>query len=338
MCKNILITGGAGFIGSNLVHYINEHRPGWNVIVYDKLTYAGNPKNLKGTKSELVVGDVCDKELLYNTCKKYNIDTICHLAAESHNDNSLNDPSPFIDTNIKGTYNVLEVCRDLNLRLHSVSTDEVFGDLALDDPNKFTESTPYNPSSPYSASKASADHLVRAWGRSFGIKYTISNCSNNMGKFQMIEKLIPRQITTGIMNNMPDNEYKFTMKLYGDGLNVRDWIHVDDHNSAIVAILEKGKIGETYLIGANGEKNNKEVIELIAKKFNCQVEYVRDRAGHDRRYAIDASKLRSELGWEPKHTNFEESLDEIIDWYKTHIDYWIDDKLAIEENYAKHGQ
>lgn len=329
--KNILVTGGAGFIGSNFCHYIHEHRPELNLVIYDKLTYAGNIENLQGLDYDFYHEDICDIETLREVVKQHNVDTIVHFAAESHNDNSLNGPLPFITTNIIGTYNLLEVTREFNLRLHHVSTDEVYGDLDLDDPSKFTEETNYNPSSPYSASKASADMLVRAWVRSFDINVTISNCSNNWGPRQHIEKLLPRQITNALTGR--------PFKLYGDGLNVRDWIHVDDHNSALLTILEKGKLGETYLIGANGEKTNKEMIELIQEFFpDTPVEYVKDRAGHDRRYAIDYAKLKNELGWEPVKTDFRKNMAELIQWYKDNTNIWLKEKEAIENNYKSKGQ
>ena len=265
-------------------------------------------------------------------------DIIVHFAAESHNDNSLRNPWPFVKTNIVGTYTILEAVRKYDKRLHHISTDEVFGDLALDDPNRFTESTPYNPSSPYSSTKASSDMLVRAWMRSFGIKATISNCSNNYGPYQHIEKFIPRQITNILSDIKP--------KLYGTGEQVRDWIHVDDHNAAVHAILEKGKMGETYIIGAdNDHVNNKMVIEQICElmgKGKDWYEHVNDRPGHDQRYAMDSSKLRHELGWQPRYTDnqtgMHDGLLQTIDWYRTHEDWWRTQKEAVEAAYAKQGQ
>jgi dTDP-glucose 4,6-dehydratase len=238
-----------------------------------------------------------------------------------------------VQSNIIGTYSVLEAVRKHNKRLHHISTDEVFGDLELDDPNKFNENTPYNPSSPYSSTKAGSDHLVRAWIRSFGVKATISNCSNNYGPRQHVEKFIPRQITNIISGIKP--------KLYGTGEQVRDWIHVDDHNSAVVLILEAGKIGETYLIGANGEKNNKDVIEMILAemgKEKTDYEHVKDRPGHDMRYAIDSSKLQKELGWKPQYENFKEGLEQTIEWYKNNKDWWQPQKDETEAKYNKAGQ
>lgn len=343
MFKNIIVTGGAGFIGSNFVHYVVNNHPEVHVTVLDKLTYAGNKENLAGLPEdhvELVVGDICDKELVDKLVQ--NADAVVHYAAESHNDNSLRNPDPFIQTNIVGTSVLIEACTKYDVRFHHVSTDEVYGDLPLREDlpghgegpgEKFTPESPYKPSSPYSSSKASSDLLVRAWVRSFGLKATISNCSNNYGPYQHIEKFIPRQITNILSGIRP--------KLYGTGKNVRDWIHTNDHSSAVWKILNEGKIGETYLIGADGEKNNKEVLELILKLMGQPADaydQVKDRPGHDLRYAIDASKLRNELGWEPQYTNFEEGLKATIDWYTNHREWWQDQKDAVEAKYAKNGQ
>ena len=332
--KNIIVTGGCGFIGSNFVHYVVNNHPEVHVTVLDKLTYAGNKENIAGLPSdrvELVVGDICDKELLDKLVSGH--DAIVHYAAESHNDNSIANPEPFLRTNVEGTYCLLEACRKYNIRYHHVSTDEVYGDLALDDPARFTEETPYNPSSPYSSTKAASDLLVRAWTRTYGLKTTISNCSNNYGPYQHIEKFIPRQITNIICGIKP--------KLYGDGLNVRDWIHTEDHSSAVWTILTKGRLGETYLIGADGEKNNIDVLHAILKamrKDENDFDWVKDRLGHDRRYAIDSTKLRTELGWQPQHTNFEEGLAQTIQWYKDNEAWWRPAKEATEAKYAKQGQ
>jgi len=338
--KNIIVTGGAGFIGSNFVHYVYNNFPNVHIIILDKLTYAGNQNNVKsilGDRVELVVGDIMDKELVDKLASK--ADAIVHYAAESHNDNSLNDPSPFIYTNFVGTYTLLEAARKYDLRFHHVSTDEVYGDLPLREDlpgrgelpgEKFTEDTKYNPSSPYSSTKAASDLIVRAWIKSFGIKATISNCSNNYGPYQHIEKFIPRQITNILSGIKP--------KLYGNGKNVRDWIHTNDHSSAVWTILNDGKIGETYLIGANGEKNNKEVLELILKEMhmpNDFYDHVTDRAGHDLRYAIDSTKLYKELNWKPKYTNFEEGLRQTIQWYIDNQEWWEHEKDEVEANYAK---
>lgn len=337
LMKKILVTGGAGFIGANFVHYTLAHHPDQQVTVIDKLTYAGNPANLENVldKINFVTGDICDRELMDKLVGEHDI--VVHFAAESHNDNSLRDPWPFINTNLVGTATILEAVRKHDKRLHHISTDEVFGDLELDDPNRFTETTPYNPSSPYSATKAGSDHLVRAWMRSFGIKATISNCANNYGPYQHIEKFIPRQITNILSGIKP--------KLYGAGLNVRDWIHVDDHNSAVQLILEKGKLGETYIIGAdNDHTNNKMVIGMILELMGKPADWydhVNDRPGHDMRYAMDSSYLRRELGWQPQYTDtngMKEGLQQTIDWYRQNEAWWKPQKEAVEAAYAKQGQ
>lgn len=335
--KKMLVTGGAGFIGSNFVHYTVKNRPEYEVTVVDKLTYAGNPDNVAPVldKIEFVTGDICDPELMDGLIAK--TDIVVHFAAESHNDNSLKDPWPFINTNIIGTYQILQAVRKHNKRLHHISTDEVFGDLELDDPNRFTETTPYNPSSPYSASKASSDHLVRAWARSFGVKATISNCSNNYGPYQHVEKLIPRQITNILGGEKP--------RLYGEGKNVRDWIHVDDHNNAVHCIIEKGKIGETYNIGVdNDHTNNKQIIEMILELMDKPKDWyvhVTDRPGHDMRYAMDSTKLRTELGWQPQYSDtngMREGLRQTIDWYKANEAWWQRDKATTEAKYREAGE
>lgn len=341
--KKIIVTGGAGFIGSNFVHYVAKNFPEVEVTVLDKLTYAGNKANLEGLPTnqvKLVVGDITDAELVNQLVAE--TDAVVHYAAESHNDNSLNDPFPFVQTNIIGTYTLIEACRKNNVRYHHVSTDEVYGDLPLREDlpgkgegvgEKFTAETPYNPSSPYSSTKAGSDLLVKAWVRSFGLQATLSNCSNNYGPYQHIEKFIPRQITNILSGIRP--------KLYGEGKNVRDWIHTDDHSSAVWAILTKGRIGETYLIGADGEENNKKVLEMILDKMNQPkdaYDHVTDRTGHDLRYAIDSTKLREELGWTPEYTNFETGLQATIDWYTENQVWWQAEKEAVENNYAKQGQ
>ncbi|HCR55579.1 TPA: dTDP-glucose 4,6-dehydratase [Candidatus Saccharibacteria bacterium] len=333
----LLVTGGAGFIGSNFVHYTVKNRPEHSVTVVDKLTYAGNKSNLEpvADKIEFIQGDICDAELMDKLVSE--TDIVVHFAAESHNDNSLREPWPFVETNIVGTYTILEAVRKHQKRLHHISTDEVFGDLEIDDPNRFTEETPYNPSSPYSSTKAGSDHLVSAWVRSFDIQATISNCSNNYGPYQHIEKFIPRQITNILSDIKP--------KLYGEGLNVRDWIHVDDHNEAVHLILDKGVNGETYIIGAdNDHTNNKMVIEMICElmgKPKDWYEHVTDRPGHDMRYAMDSSKLRRELGWQPRYTDnngMREGLKQTIAWYEANRDWWQTEKDAVEAAYAKQGQ
>ncbi len=331
---SVLVTGGAGFIGSNFVRSLLAEQPDSTVTVIDKLTYAGNKQNLDGLPEDrftFVQGDICDAKLIDKLVS--DTDIVVHFAAESHNDNSLREPWPFVETNIVGTYRILEAVRKHDKRLHHISTDEVFGDLELDDPTKFSDKTAYNPSSPYSATKAGSDHLVRAWVRSFGVKATISNCSNNYGPYQHIEKFIPRQITNILSDQKP--------KLYGSGQNVRDWIHVDDHNDAVLKIIESGKIGETYLIGANGEKGNKEVLETILElmdKPKDWFEVVNDRPGHDMRYAIDATKIERELGWRPKYTDIKSGLKQTIDWYTNHKDWWQPLKDAVEAKYLEKGQ
>ena len=332
--KNIIVTGGCGFIGSNFVHYVVANHPEVHVTVLDKLTYAGNPENIAGLPAdrvELVVGDICDAGLLDELVPGH--DAIVHYAAESHNDNSIDDPTPFLRTNVEGTFALLLAARKYGVRYHHVSTDEVYGDLALDDPARFTEETPYRPSSPYSSTKAASDHLVRAWHRTFGVRATISNCSNNYGPYQHVEKFIPRQITNILDGVRP--------KLYGDGRNVRDWIHTDDHSSAVWTILTKGEMGETYLIGADGEKSNIDVLRAILTRMGKPADdfdWVRDRPGHDRRYAIDSSKLRRELGWEPRRTDFSEGLDQTIAWYTENRDWWEPVKAATEARYKAQGQ
>ncbi|WP_058234950.1 dTDP-glucose 4,6-dehydratase [Devriesea agamarum] len=330
--RTLLVTGGAGFIGSNFVHYVLQHTDD-RVVVLDKMTYAGNKASLDGLpadRCELVVGDIADAQLVDRLVGE--ADAVVHYAAESHNDNSLHDPSPFLTTNLIGTFTLLEAARKHGTRFHHISTDEVYGDLELDDPQRFTESTPYNPSSPYSSTKAGSDLLVRAWVRSFGVQATISNCSNNYGPRQHVEKFIPRQITNVIDGVRP--------RLYGSGQNVRDWIHADDHSSAVLAILNRGRIGETYLIGADGEKNNKDVVELILTHMGQDVDaydHVADRPGHDMRYAIDSTKLRTELGWAPSFSDFEAGLVATIDWYRQNEAWWRPQKAATEAKYAKTG-
>ena len=331
--RRFLVTGGAGFIGSNFVHYALAHTDA-SITVLDKLTYAGNKASLEGLPAdrfELIQGDICDAGLVDRLVA--DADVVIHYAAESHNDNSLHDPRPFLDTNIIGTYTLIEAARKHGTRFHHISTDEVYGDLELDDPQRFTESTPYNPSSPYSSTKAGSDLLVRAWVRSFGLQATISNCSNNYGPYQHVEKFIPRQITNVIDGVRP--------KLYGAGENVRDWIHANDHSSAVLRIIERGEIGQTYLIGADGEKNNKEVIELILSHMGQPADaydQVIDRPGHDLRYAIDSTRLRTELGWEPQFSNFEQGIEDTIAWYRENEAWWRPQKAETEAKYKVQGQ
>jgi dTDP-glucose 4,6-dehydratase len=328
-----LVTGGAGFIGSNFVHYVLRNTDA-TVTVLDKLTYAGNRASLSGLPVDrfaFVQGDICDFQLVDQLVADH--DAVIHFAAESHNDNSLRDPSPFVATNLVGTYTLLEAVRRHNTRYHHISTDEVYGDLPLDSADRFTPDTPYNPSSPYSSTKAGSDMLVRAWVRSYEVAATISNCSNNYGPYQHVEKFIPRQITNILWGIRP--------RLYGDGRNVRDWIHADDHSSAVLQILDEGRIGETYLIGADGERDNKTVVELILTMMGQDADgydNVPDRTGHDLRYAIDSTKLRIELGWMPRYFDFQEGLAATIEWYRDHEDWWAPAKDATEAFYARLGQ
>lgn len=329
----LLVTGGAGFIGANFVLRVRETRPDWQVTVLDAVTYAANLSSLDPVIDDihLVKGSVADADLVDDLVGRH--DAVVHFAADSHNDNSLDDPWPFVETNVVGTYRLLEAVRRHGTRLHHVSTDEVYGDLELGDPARFTEQTPVNPSSPYSATKASSDLLVRAWGRSFGIEATISNCSNNYGPRQHVEKFIPRQVT-GVLEGIRP-------KLYGAGANVRDWIHVDDHNDAVVTILERGTPGETYLIGADGEMSNREVVAMILELMGKPADWfdhVPDRPGHDLRYAIDSTKLRTELGWEPRYTTFRDGLAATIEWYRANPEWWRTARVTSETTYARLGR
>src|ERR1700742_898496 len=329
----LLVTGGAGFIGANFVHSTVREHPDDEVTVLDALTYAGRRESLAGVADSirLVEGDVADAELVSQLVAES--DAVVHFAAESHVDNALDDPGPFLRTNVVGTFSILEAVRRHGARLHHVSTDEVYGDLELGDPTRFTESTPYNPSSPYSATKAGADMLVRAWVRSYGVQATISNCSNNYGPYQHVEKFIPRQITNVLTGRRP--------KLYGSGANVRDWIHVDDHNSAVRRILENGQIGRTSLIGAEGERDNLTVLRTLLKMMGRDpddFDHVPDRVGHDLRYAINPSLLYDELCWAPKHTDLDEGLRATIDWYRANEWWWRPLKDAAEARYEERGQ
>jgi dTDP-glucose 4,6-dehydratase len=332
----ILVTGGAGFIGSNFIRYILKKYPGYQIVNLDALTYAGNLENLKDIESDsrykFVKGDICNKDLVNDLVK--DADVIVNFAAESHVDRSIMDAENFIRTNVLGTYVLLEAARSAgNKRFHHISTDEVFGHLGPNDAT-FNETTPYGPRSPYSASKAASDHLVRAYFHTHALPITISNCSNNYGPYQFPEKLIPLFIT-----NLMEGK---KVPVYGDGLNVRDWLHVEDHCEAIDAVIHRGKAGETYCIGGNGEKTNLEItqkiIELLDKDENS-IEYVKDRLGHDKRYAIDFSKIKNELGWEPK-IGFEEGLKKTVEWYKSNQDWWKNIKSGeyqkyYEKQYAK---
>ena len=331
----ILVTGGAGFIGSNFILYWFKKYPQDRILNLDKLTYAGNLENLKSIEKNpnyaFVKGDICDLPLVDSIIKKYQIDTIIHFAAESHVDRSIIDPAPFIKTNIEGTYVLLEAALKNKIkRFHHISTDEVFGALPLNSKEKFNEKTPYNPRSPYSASKASSDHLVRAYHITYSLPTTISNCSNNYGPYQFPEKLIPLAITNIIEGKK--------VPIYGDGLYVRDWLYVEDHCRALDLILHKGKIGETYFIGGLTEDiANIEVIKKILKimgKDESYIELVKDRPGHDRRYAIDWSKINHELGWRPK-VNFDTGLKLTINWYLKNQDWWKKIKSGEYQKYYK---
>lgn len=329
----MLVTGGAGFIGANFVHHTAKNHPGYEVCVLDALTYAGNRDSLNpvADQARFVHGDICDAALVDRLVAE--TDVVVNFAAESHVDNSLHDPEPFIRTNILGTYTILEAVRRHDRRLHHISTDEVFGDLALDALDTFTEETRYDPSSPYSATKASSDMLVRAWARSFGVAATVSNCANNYGPYQHVEKFVPRQITNVLVGERP--------KLYGAGENVREWTHVDDHNEAVHLILAKGRAGESYLIGSGDERSNAQimalVLELMGQPANAY-DHVPDRPGHDLRYSNDSTKIRTELGWEPHYGAFRAGLAATIDWYRHNDWWWKPQKDATEAKYAVLGR
>jgi len=315
---NIVITGGAGFIGSNFVRYIHKKYPKTKITIVDKLTYASTIDTIadllenKNITFEKI--DITDYKNIEKIVK--NKDLIVNFAAESHNDNSLENSHSFLISNVVGTYNLLELARKYNIRYHHISTDEVYGDIELESTEQFNENSQYKPSSPYSATKTASDMLVKGWFRSFNIKATISNCSNNYGPYQHPEKFIPRQITNILNNKKPI--------LYGTGLNVRDWIHVEDHSQAVDLIIDNGKIGETYLIGVNNEVNNITVLKQILKEMGKEEDYfdfVEDRKGHDLKYSINPTKLNKELNFKPKHTDFNKGLKETIDWYKKNINW-----------------
>jgi len=329
----MLVTGGAGFIGANFVHYTRANHPDCEIRVLDALTYAGHRESLAGVAAEIdfVLGDICDAALVDRLIAE--TDVVVHFAAESHVDNSLHDPEPFIKTNITGTFTILEAVRRHGKRLHHISTDEVFGDLALDTAQKFTEQTRYDPSSPYSASKASSDLLVRAWARSYGVAATLSNCANNYGPYQHVEKFVPRQITNVLTGQRP--------KLYGAGANVREWTHVDDHNAAVHAILAGGTPGQTYLIGTGDERSNVQIMALVLELMGQPADafdHVPDRPGHDLRYANDSTRIRTELGWQPRYGDFREGLAATIAWYRENDWWWRPQKDATEARYQLLGR
>lgn len=314
----LLVTGGAGFIGSNFIHYWLKNYPNDKVKNFDSLTYAGNLESLKDLESldnyEFIKGDICDANLVNEVVK--DVDLIVHFAAESHVDRSIKNSADFIKTNVEGTRVLLEAAKNHGgIRFHHVSTDEVFGALGFTD-TKFNEKTPYDPRSPYSASKAASDHLVRAYFHTYKLPITISNCSNNYGPYQHPEKLIPNFVTRLLEGQK--------LPLYGNGQNIRDWIHVDDHNYGVDLIIKKGKIGETYCLGGGSEKSNLDItraVLLLMNKGEENIEYVADRPGHDLRYAIDYSKAENELGFKPRYT-FSDGLEATIDWYRNNEVWW----------------
>ena len=328
----LLITGGSGFIGSNFIKYWFAQHPEDSIINLDKMTYAANPRNLvefaNSPNYKFVQGDILDEKIVDDLVSQ--VDTIVHFAAESHVDRSIDDPSLFVRTNVLGTYNLLMAAKKYQIkRFHHISTDEVFGTIELDSTDQFNEATPYDPSSPYSASKASSDHLVRSFYKTFGLPVTISNCSNNYGPFQHPEKMIPRSITSLLDGGK--------IKIYGQGLNFRDWLHVEDHCRAIEAILLNGKIGETYCIGGLKKgTNNMELVRLILKLMNKgeeSLEYVADRPAHDN-YAVNWDKISKELGWEPKY-DLESGMKQTVDWYTANQTWWKETKKEAEEFYIK---
>ncbi len=355
MKKRILVTGGAGFIGTNFIYLAFETRPNWEIINLDALTYAGNPANFEdlspghNKRYRFVHGDIRDVDLLERLFKTERIDGVIHFAAESHVDRSILGPEAFLEANVVGTFRLLEACRkhwesrglSKDFRFMHVSTDEVYGSLGPE--GYFTETTPYDPSSPYSASKAGSDHFVKAYYRTYGLPAIITNCSNNYGPYQFPEKLIPLIILNIIQGN--------PLPVYGDGKNVRDWLYVSDHCDAIIKVLESGKPGETYNIGGGEERQNIEIVNLLcdildkrlgrsqADSSRGLITFVKDRPGHDRRYAMDASKIREQLGWAPGHA-FEEALERTVDWYLDHM-AWVDSVRSgeyrkwIEVNYRQ---
>ncbi|MBP9813682.1 dTDP-glucose 4,6-dehydratase [Candidatus Woesebacteria bacterium] len=329
----LLVTGGAGFIGSNFILYWMEHHKDDDVVNLDKLTYAGNPANLSKIESNpqyrFIHGDICDPTVVESAIQ--GVDVVVHFAAESHVDRSIMDAAPFVMTNVAGTQVLLDLALKAKVkRFHHVSTDEVFGSLRLGEASKFNEQTPYDPRSPYSASKAGSDHLVRAYHETFGLPISITNCSNNFGPYQFPEKLIPLAITNLIEGKK--------VPVYGDGKNVRDWLYVEDHCRAIELVLEKGAIGETYCVGGQvADVSNLEIVQKIIaymKKDESSIEFVKDRLGHDRRYAVDWSKIQTQLGWSPKHS-FDEWLGYTIDWYVQNQEWWKKVKSGEYQQYYK---
>jgi len=357
--KNILITGGAGFIGSNFVRYLLAEEPGIHVYNLDALTYAGSLENLKDmpdlTRHTFINGNICDRALIEDLMRRHHIDTIVHFAAESHVDRSILGPAPFIQTNILGTFTLLEAARQAwlpegnppaeSLRFHHISTDEVFGSLGPVDP-PFSETTPYTPRSPYAATKAASDQLVRAYGHTYGLPYTLTNCSNNYGPYQFPEKLIPLVILNAVQGK--------PIPVYGDGMQVRDWLYVTDHCEAIHLVLRKGRLGETYNIGGDNQPANLDIVHAICATLDDLlpgsinrphahlIQMVADRPGHDRRYAMDIRKIQTELGWRPRHT-MDNGLHDTIKWYLAHTE-WVETILSRQEygqwmdhNYGKRG-
>ena len=343
----VLITGGAGFIGSNLVHFLLANDQQLQVINLDALTYAGNPANCAGLadahpgRYEFIHGDICDAALVQKLFDEHAIDTVIHLAAESHVDRSIDGPEAFIRTNVLGTFTLLHAAKQAwaersDVRFHHVSTDEVYGSLGAT--GLFTEDTPYDPSSPYSASKAGSDHLVRAWGRTYGLPVTISNCSNNYGPYQFPEKLLPLMISNALHGK--------PLPIYGDGSNVRDWLYVEDHCRAIDVIVRQGQAGRTYNVGGHNEWSNLAIVELLCdtlqqlkpnqgNDYRSLITFVKDRPGHDQRYAIDAGRMQAELAWTPMET-FETGLKKTITWYLEHQG-WIEDILSKKYNTERLG-
>ena len=327
---NILVTGGAGFIGSNFVRHMVETYPSYSIVNYDLLTYAGNLENLKDIESHenytFVKGDINNRELVDHLVKYHDIDVIVNFAAESHVDRSITEPDIFIKSNVLGTQALLDVAKANNLKKYvQVSTDEVYG--SLGETGYFTEETPLNPNSPYSASKAGADMLVSAYHETFGMNVNITRCSNNYGPYHFPEKLIPLMVTNALEGK--------ELPIYGDGKNVRDWLHVKDHCAAIDLVIHKGEPGEIYNVGGHNERTNNEIVHLIVEKLNAPkelIKFVEDRLGHDRRYAIDPTKLTTELGWKPKYT-FDTGIVETIQWYLDNQDWWKNIKSGDYVNY-----